>query len=646
MSVGVITLVVWLVLLFLSINEGIQNRWIGHLTKLNAPLQITPKDAYYNSYYYQIDEYAAHSNYSKKSIREKLAAQQADPFDPEVDAELPSTLPLPVKNPDGSVKNLVGDLFSVVEGVKSAVASDYEVAAGVLKLKLTYYDPMQPTRVNPAKTLLSQAVYLKSFCGKQGTQDSLLSKPKTEDIEKLLGTVERLGYFEKFSKRIFPYLHNVQFTTAPANWRFPAHLLPEGKKIRSQIVRNYSLPRCTLGSSSTNGSIWKEGSNVLYRLDSGEKGSFGQSVFITSDAPLILKVDHIEYERKGSLDEVVFSVQSNLDGVPLKGNVGWRGVTLSHCEVADHFEHSPTLSPLWPYFVKDEKSYKLPEIDGFSPIVVPKNLRENGTRVGDTGHLAFASTTATSLQEQERPLFVVGFYDTGAINVGIRFILAEPDIVSELNASATNIPIDRSLLNGVHLWYRDIGKTKDVKHAIEASLKQQGLDEYFTVTAFYEYDQVKDLIQQFQSDQYLFSLVALIILIVACTNIITLSVLLVNDKKKEIGILRSMGARTRSIALIFGLCGALMGLFSTGLGCALAYVTVRNIDTLIQILSAVQGHQLFSEAFFGTHLPNTLSTNALLFVGIITPLIALCAGLVPAVKACRLKTASILRGDG
>lgn len=646
MSIGVITVVVWLVLLFLSINEGIQKRWLAHLTTLNAPLQITPKDAYYNSYYYQIDEFAAHSDYSKKTIGEKYIASNADPFDPEMDAELPHTFPQPLRNPDGSIKDLVKDLYAAIGMVDRLVVNDYEVAAGVLKLKLTHYDPLQPSRINPTKTLLSQAAYLKSFCGKKGAQNTLFLQPKSEDIEKLIGTLERVNLISNYGSRIFPYMKNMQFTTSPSNWRFPMTLLPEGKEVPAHISSTHGLSRAILGGKNTNGVLIRRENKIQCRFHTGQEETFGRNLFITSEAPLILHVDSVEYEHKHSLDEIGFRIHTAVDGIPMEGIVGWRGITLSHCEVIDHFQEKPQTEPLWPYYAENMESYLLPQIDGYSPIVVPKNLRENGTRIGDTGHVAFASTTATSLQEQEHPLIVVGFYDPGAINVGIRFLLAEPEVVRELNASSTNIPIDRSLLNGVQVWYQDIGKTKNMKNAIEASLKEKGLDEYFSVTAFYEYDQVKDLIQQFQSDQYLFTLVAFIILLVACTNIITLSVLLVNDKKKEIGILRSMGAQTKSIALIFGLCGAIMGIFSTGLGCALAYVTLKNIDTLIQILSALQGHQLFTEAFYGTHLPNTLSPNALLFVIIITPLIALGAGLVPAIKACRLKTAAILRGEG
>ena len=59
---------------------------------------------------------------------------------------------------------------------------------------------------------------------------------------------------------------------------------------------------------------------------------------------------------------------------------------------------------------------------------------------------------------------------------------------------------------------------------------------------------------------FLYVPIGLVVLLVACCNIISLLILLVNDKKKEIGILQAMGATKKSIALIFGLSGALIGL--------------------------------------------------------------------------------------
>ena len=64
LSVLVISLVVWLVLVFLSVTEGIERGWLQKLTTLNAPLRITPTQRYYSSYYYQIDSVSADSHYA------------------------------------------------------------------------------------------------------------------------------------------------------------------------------------------------------------------------------------------------------------------------------------------------------------------------------------------------------------------------------------------------------------------------------------------------------------------------------------------------------------------------------------------------------------------------------------------------------
>ena len=51
MSIFVISLIVWLVLVFLSVTSAIEKNWLKKLTSLNAPIRITPKDEYYMSYY-------------------------------------------------------------------------------------------------------------------------------------------------------------------------------------------------------------------------------------------------------------------------------------------------------------------------------------------------------------------------------------------------------------------------------------------------------------------------------------------------------------------------------------------------------------------------------------------------------------------
>jgi lipoprotein-releasing system permease protein len=172
-----------------------------------------------------------------------------------------------------------------------------------------------------------------------------------------------------------------------------------------------------------------------------------------------------------------------------------------------------------------------------------------------------------------------------------------------------------------------------------------GLAPYWKITTFQNYDFAKDLLEQFQSDKYLFAIVGIIILVVACCNIVSMLVLLVNDKKREIGILEAMGATRLSIAAIFGLCGIAMGVLSSVIGTLAALFTLEHIDSIVGLLSYFQGHDTFNTAFFGKSLPGELSGNAVTFILIATPLISLLAGLVPAIKACRLQPTEILRAE-
>ena len=140
-------------------------------------------------------------------------------------------------------------------------------------------------------------------------------------------------------------------------------------------------------------------------------------------------------------------------------------------------------------------------------------------------------------------------------------------------------------------------------------------------------------------------LIGIIILLVAICNIITLLLLLVHDKKTEIGIFLSLGASKRKIASIFALAGILLGGISTIIGSFLAYVTLKNIGTLVWVLNTLEGKDVFNKAFYGSSLPDEFSIMAFTFIAISAPILSLCAGLIPAIKACKLQPSQILRSE-
>jgi len=264
--------------------------------------------------------------------------------------------------------------------------------------------------------------------------------------------------------------------------------------------------------------------------------------------------------------------------------------------------------------------------------------------MGDIGYFSYGAATSSSVQEQRLPVTVCGFYDPGVMAIGAKVILTSPELPHTINAASQSM-IDPNMVNGIQVYLGDLGAAKEMKRKIEEAFEHQGLSSYWKVTTFHEYDFAKDLLQQFQSDKYLFTLIGVIVLLVACSNIISLLVILVNDKRKEIAILSAMGASKKSIAIIFTLCGGIMGTLSTLIGMLAAMLTLHNIDSVVSFLSFLQGHEAFNTVFYGKSLPNQLSHHALIFILIATPIISLLAGLVPALKATKLHPSQILRSE-
>lgn len=151
-SIFVIALVVWLNVVFFSVVKGMEEGWIHKLVALTAPLRITPTDAYYESYYHLVDTLANASDYREKTLAEKLTAETADPYDADIDPEVPESWHQD-REVDGSLKDIVKVLFESIESSKfgNLKAEPYSLGAAQIVF------PVGPDRE------LNQSVYLGSL---------------------------------------------------------------------------------------------------------------------------------------------------------------------------------------------------------------------------------------------------------------------------------------------------------------------------------------------------------------------------------------------------------------------------------------------------------------------------------------------------
>ena len=128
----------------------------------------------------------------------------------------------------------------------------------------------------------------------------------------------------------------------------------------------------------------------------------------------------------------------------------------------------------------------------------------------------------------------------------------------------------------------------------------------------------------------------LIILIAACTVIATL-IMVVMEKKKEIALLKAIGARDGAILRIFLYQGGMIGLLGTILGVSIGWLCCKFL--------VLYAFPLDPKVYFISHLPVSMHPIEFILPAVIAVGICLVATIFPAIYAGRMRPADGLRAE-
>jgi len=127
-----------------------------------------------------------------------------------------------------------------------------------------------------------------------------------------------------------------------------------------------------------------------------------------------------------------------------------------------------------------------------------------------------------------------------------------------------------------------------------------------------------------------------LIVVVAAANIVSTLIMMVVEKTRDIGILKSVGATNRSIRAVFTWQGLLIGMLGTGLGAALAWAIIWSLDTYEFI-------KLPSTIYYLDHLPVRVEWGDWWKTMTAALVISLASTVYPARQAARLSPVDALR---
>ncbi|MEI7085694.1 lipoprotein-releasing ABC transporter permease subunit LolE [Pectobacterium versatile] len=219
---------------------------------------------------------------------------------------------------------------------------------------------------------------------------------------------------------------------------------------------------------------------------------------------------------------------------------------------------------------------------------------------------------------------------SGQLDHGLALIpLADAQQYLDMGQSVTGIAIKANDVFSANKLVRDAGEVTNAYVTIRSWIGTYG----------YMYRDI----QMVRTIMYL----AMILVIgVACFNIVSTLVMAVKDKSSDIAVLRTLGASDGLIRAIFVWYGLLAGLLGSVIGAVVGVVAALQLTPIIRGIEALIGHKLLSgDIYFIDFLPSELHLMDVFIVLGTSLVLSLIASWYPARRASRIDPARVLSGQ-
>ncbi|MHC4346825.1 MAG: ABC transporter permease, partial [Planctomycetota bacterium] len=115
-------------------------------------------------------------------------------------------------------------------------------------------------------------------------------------------------------------------------------------------------------------------------------------------------------------------------------------------------------------------------------------------------------------------------------------------------------------------------------------------------------------------------------------------------KQKDVAILKSCGAASGSVVLVFVGFGTCVGLVGAGLGTLVGYIVTKNVNTIEEWIRIVFGLKLWkSSVYMFSDIPSEVNWDSALIIVLSAVAAVVVGALIPAIVAARTVPADVLR---
>ncbi len=144
-------------------------------------------------------------------------------------------------------------------------------------------------------------------------------------------------------------------------------------------------------------------------------------------------------------------------------------------------------------------------------------------------------------------------------------------------------------------------------------------------------------------DNVMFVILSILVLI-AAMNIVSGLIMLVKNKGRDIGILRTMGLSEGSVLRVFFICGAFTGVIGTAIGVVMGCLFAFYIDPIFSFVNYVAGGGVWDPSVRGIYsLPAKLQMNDVISAVSLSLGLSFVVTIFPARRAARMNPVEALR---
>ncbi len=152
------------------------------------------------------------------------------------------------------------------------------------------------------------------------------------------------------------------------------------------------------------------------------------------------------------------------------------------------------------------------------------------------------------------------------------------------------------------------------------------------------------LLAAVQMETTILNILLFLIIAVAGFGILATFFMIVVEKTKDIGILKSLGASGQGVASVFVGYGVLLGTFGAGVGAVAGLIFVAKINEVADLLEYFTGQEVFDPTvYYFDSIPTIVHPAMVIWVMIGAVGIAVLASVLPSIRAARMHPVRALR---